>query len=65
MYKPKEIEKNNCLRIVNDILYIKDNSICEKYIDEIFNTTYAIGGDYNEKTLKSIAEILLKDVNIF
>lgn len=62
MYNPTEIEKDNCFRIVKDILQINDNSICEKYVDEIFRTAYAIGGDYNEKTLRSIAEVLLKDV---
>lgn len=62
MYKPTEIEKDSCLHIVKEILQINDNSKCEKYVDEIFRTTYAIGGDYNEKTLRSIAEVLLKDV---
>lgn len=61
MHKPTEIEKDYCLRIVKDILQINTNSICEKYVDEIFRTAYAIGGDYSEKTLRSIAEILLKD----
>lgn len=62
MYKPTEIEKDNCLCIVKDILQINNDSICEKYVDEILKMNYAIGGDYNEKTLRSIAEILLKDV---
>ena len=62
MYKPTEIERDNCIRIVKDILQIDNNSECEKYVNDIFNVTYAIGGDYSDKTLRSIAEVLLKDI---
>lgn len=60
MYKPTEIERNNCMRIVKDILKVESDSECEQYVNEIFKTTYSIGGDYSEKTLMSIAEVLLK-----
>lgn len=60
MYKPTEIERNNCMRIVKDILKIESDSECEQYVNEIFKTTYSIGGDYSEKMLMSIAEVLLK-----
>ena len=59
MYKPTEIERNNCIRIVKDLLKIESDSECEQYANEIFKTTYSIGGDYSEKTLRSIAEVLL------
>lgn len=60
MYRPTEIERNNCMRIVKDILRVENDSECEQYVNEIFKTTYSIGGDYSEKTLMSIAEVLLK-----
>ncbi len=60
MYKPTEIERNNCMRIVKDILKIESDSECEQYANEIFKATYSIGGDYSEKTLMSVAEVLLK-----
>lgn len=60
MYKPTEIERNNCMRIVKDILKVESDSECEQYVNEIFKTAYSIGGDYSEKTLMSIAEVLLK-----
>lgn len=62
MYKPTEIEKNYCIQIVKDILKIENDFECEKYVDKIFRTTYSIGGDYSEETLRSIAEAVLKDV---
>jgi len=31
-----------------------------KYVNEILKITYSIGGDYSEKTLMSIAKVLLK-----
>ncbi len=64
MYKPTESEKSNCIRIVKDILKIDNDCECEKYVMDIFNITYSIGGDYNESTLKSIAEVLLKQGKI-
>lgn len=60
MYKPTESERSNCIRIVKDILKINNDSECEKYVENIFRITYSIGGDYNESTLKSIAEVLLR-----
>ncbi|MBQ6888038.1 MAG: hypothetical protein IJN54_11055 [Lachnospiraceae bacterium] len=60
MYRPTEIERNNCMRIVKDILRVESDSECEQYVNEIFKTTYSIGGDYSEKMLMSIAEVLLK-----
>lgn len=62
MYKPTEIEKNNCIQIVKEILKIDDDFECEKYVDSILKTTYSIGGDYSNKTLRLIAEIVLKDI---
>ncbi len=62
MYKPTEIDKNNCIQIIKEILNIDDELECEKYADIIFRTTYSIGGDYSKETLRSIAEIVLKDV---
>lgn len=60
MYKPTESERSSCTRIVKEILKIDDNSECEKYVNNIFNVTYSIGGDYSETTLRAIAEILLR-----
>ena len=60
MYKPTEIERNNCMRIVKDFLRVESDFECEQYVNEIFKTTYSIGGDYSEKMLMSIAEVLLK-----
>lgn len=62
MYKPTEIEKNDCIQIVKEILKTDDDFECEKYVDNIFRTTYSIGGDFSKETLRSIAEIMLKDV---
>lgn len=62
MYKPTEREKNNCIQIVKDILKIENEFECEKYVDKIFRTIYSIGGDYNKETLRSVAEVVLKDV---
>lgn len=60
MYIPTEREKSNCIRIIKDILKINDISECEKYANNVFRIAYSIGGDYSEKTLRTIAEILLK-----
>lgn len=60
MYNPTETEKNICIQIIKDILQIDDILECEKYVDNIFRIAYSIGGDYGEKTLRSIAEIVLK-----
>lgn len=62
MYKPTEMEKNSCIQIIKDILEIDNIVECEKYMDNIFRIAYSIGGDCGEKTLRSIAEILLKEV---
>lgn len=62
MYKPTEIEKKNCIQIIKEILKMDDDFECEKYVDNIFRTTYSIGGDYSKETLKSVAEIVLKDI---
>ena len=62
MYKPTEKEKNNCICIVKDILKIDDDNLCESYVNQIFSIAYSIGGDYGNKTLRSIAKIVLKDV---
>ncbi len=62
MYKPTENEKNICIQIIKEILKIDDAAECEKYVDSIFKTTYSIGGDYSEEILRSIAEVVLKDV---
>lgn len=40
------------------ILRVESDYECEQYVNEIFKTTYSIGGDYSEKTLKSVAEVL-------
>lgn len=60
MYKPTENERRNCIRIVKEILKVNDDFGCEKYVDNIFSMAYSIGGDYSERTLRSVAEILLK-----
>ncbi len=62
MYKPTEMEKNSCIQIIKDILGIDNIVECEKYMDNIFRVAYSIAGDYGEKTLRSIAEIVLKEV---
>lgn len=64
MYRPTESEKCDCIRIVKDILGIDNDFVCKRYIDNIFSTAYSIGGDYSEKTLRSIAEVILKDVQV-
>lgn len=58
MYNPTEEEKNNCTCIVRDILRLENDFDCEKYVDDIFKTVYAIGGDYSKKTLRCVAETL-------
>lgn len=62
MYKPTKIEKSNCIQIVKDILKIDDEFECERYVENIFRKTYSIGGDYSKETLRSVAEVILKDV---
>lgn len=42
MYKPTEIERNNCMRIVKDILKVESDSECEQYVNEIFMAFVAI-----------------------
>ena len=61
MHKPTEIEKSICIQIVKEILKTDDDFECEKFVDDIFKTTYSIGGDYEKNTLRSVAEIMLKD----
>lgn len=58
MYSPTEVERNSCRGIVEDILKIENETECEQYVDEIFKTTYSIGGDYSDKTLRAVAEAL-------
>ncbi|MBQ2922236.1 MAG: hypothetical protein IJE60_03955 [Tyzzerella sp.] len=58
MHRPTEVERNSCIRIVKDILKIENESECEQYANEIFKTTYFIGGDYSDKTLRAVAEAL-------
>ncbi|MBQ8262784.1 MAG: hypothetical protein IJZ00_10900 [Lachnospiraceae bacterium] len=66
MYKPTEIERNNCIRIVKEILKCENDSECEQYANKILNMSYSIGGDYSEKTITSIAEVLLeKNADLF
>lgn len=60
MCKPTEIERNNCMRIVKGIIKVESDFECEQYVNEILKITYSIGGDYSEKTLMSIAKVLLK-----
>lgn len=60
MCKPTEIERNNCMRIVKGIIKVESVFECEQYVNEILKITYSIGGDYSEKTLMSIAKVLLK-----
>jgi len=61
MYKPTEMEKKECIKIIKDILESENDLECKKYMDDIFDIAYSIGGDYGEKTLRSIAEIVLKE----
>ena len=60
MYRPSKIERDNCTRIVKDILKLECEPECEEYVDEILKITYSIGGDYSKKTLTAVAEALLK-----
>lgn len=60
MYMPTESEKRNCINIVRNILNTSNDKKCQKYSEEIFKIAYSIGADYSEKTLKSIAEALIK-----
>lgn len=64
MYKPTESEKCTCICIVKDILGVDDIIMCEEYIDDILGTAYAIGGDYSEQILRSVAEVILKEVKL-
>lgn len=60
MYNPTETERHVCTNIVKELLKNDDVLDCEKYVEMIFDTAYSIGADYSEKTLKSIAEIIIK-----
>ena len=63
MYKVTEDERMICLRVVEDMLKGRDSFEYGKYVDEILKITYSIGGDYSEKTLRLVAEIVLKIYN--
>lgn len=62
IYRPTGNETNNCIQIVKGILKTDADSECKKYVDKIFRIANSIGGDYSEKTLRAIAEAILKDV---
>lgn len=53
-------EKKKCINIVKELLNSSDDE-CKRYSDEIFRIVYSIGGDYAEKTLRSIAEAIIKN----
>ncbi|MEY8266265.1 hypothetical protein AALA79_07835 [Lachnospiraceae bacterium 64-25] len=59
MYKPTESEKSHCVCIVKEVLGSENDFDCEKYVNDIFNIAYSIGGDYGDTTLRAIAEALL------
>ena len=60
MYSPTDEEKNRCVCIVKEVLRLESDSDCEQHVDEIFKTIYAIGGDYSEKTIRSVAKVLFR-----
>jgi len=64
MYQPSEEEKNNCAYIIKDILKNENDIVTNVYVEEVFKIAYSIGGDYSERTLRPIAEVLLKKEGI-
>ncbi len=59
MYNPTEKEKKMCRDIVKELLDGDEDIKIEKIVDEVFKTTYSIGGDYGENTLKQVANIII------
>lgn len=62
MYEVTENERMICLRIVEDMLKGSEPVEYGRYVEEILKRTYSIGGDYSEKTLRRVAEIVLKNI---
>ena len=60
MYNPTNIEKKVCMDIVKEILRTDNEFVCEQYVKEVFSITYSIGGDYNENTLRKVAQTIIK-----
>ena len=56
-------EKKKCINIVKELLNSSDDE-CKRYSDEIFRIVYSVGGDYKEKTLRSIAEAIIKNKSV-
>ena len=63
MYTPTEDERKRSINIVKEILD-SSNDEYKRYSDEIFRIVYSVGGDYGEKTLRSIAEAIIKNKSV-
>ncbi len=63
MYNPSEREKQICYNIVKDLLDGYKEKEYNKIVNEIFLTTYSIGGDYEERTLREVAKIVVSNMN--
>ncbi|MBR6402501.1 MAG: hypothetical protein IKS48_03875 [Eubacterium sp.] len=61
MYNPSESEKEICYSIVRELLRGFREKEYEKIVDEIFQTTYSIGGDFGEHTLRKVANIVIRN----
>ena len=58
MYNPTDAEKECCIDVVKNLFGIERTTDCEQYVEEIFSTIYSIGGDYSEKTIRTVAEAI-------
>ena len=60
MYMITENEKRICRQVVKEAFKPIREDEKEVYVEKIIKITYSIGGDYSEKTFRSIAEALIK-----
>lgn len=56
MYTHSEQEKKLSLKIVKDIFIDEDEETCLTIANKILRITDMIGGDYSDKTLRSVAK---------
>ena len=61
MYTPTENERKLCYCIVRELIKGRKINIDEA-VDDVFATTYSIGGAYDERTLKSVAEVVISRI---
>jgi hypothetical protein len=63
MYNPSKEEKQLCYNIVRELLNNDKEKEYSKIVNEILLTTYSIGGDYGERTLREVANIVISNMN--